>query len=29
MKNKQGKFKLPKLNNSESYGGDFYIVKTN
>lgn len=27
--NKLGKFKLPKLNNSESYGGDFYIVKTN
>lgn len=26
--NKLGKFKLPKLNNSESYGGDFYIVKT-
>lgn len=25
--NKLGKFKLPKLNNSESYGGDFYIVK--
>ncbi len=27
--NKLGKFKLPRLNNSESYGGDFYIVKTN